>query len=132
MALITPYLTITEANSFLTSSIWEDAEIPTKQHALEMGRLYLDSTYSCIEFDEVNPPEAIKYANALLAEDFLQGYLIKKGGTVEGTIKKKRSKAGPVETETEYIQAKKVSYQQDVDLILKQYCSRKSNYTLRI
>ena len=89
---------------------------------MSFGRVYIDQNYSCVQFDENNPPDAIKYANALLAEDYIQGKLIADGGQVRGAVKSERVKAGSVESETEYFGSSTTSYQADVDYILSQYC----------
>ncbi|RLF44888.1 MAG: hypothetical protein DRN17_03615 [Thermoplasmata archaeon] len=136
MALATPYCTIDEATDYLGESvIWEDAELIQKNNALFWGRVYLDSTYSCAIFDETDPPDEIKYANALLAEDWLDGSLIDDGSKVSGSVKMKRVKAGSVESETEYRTGTSGgNSQDDVDKLLSGLCKKKgyTKFVLRV
>jgi hypothetical protein len=128
MALVTPYCTVSEADVYLSDSdSWIDLESSVKQNALFWGRVYLDSNYRCISFDESNAPDEIKFANALLAKDYTEGNLIKAGGKLSGSVKLKRVKAGKVEVETEYVGANKTSYQSDVDYLLNEYCTKKTS-----
>lgn len=131
MALVTPYCTVSEANTYLVgSSAWADANTTQKNSALFWGRIHLDSKYSCVAFDEDDPPDEVKYANALLAEDYLQGTLLDDGTDVNGRIKLKRSKAGSVETETEYLGGASVNnYQDDVNQLLHGICTKTGSST---
>lgn len=110
MALIDPYCTIVEADAFLdTSSSWNAVSDSEKTTALFWGRTYLDSYYTCINWDDelVNDlypdyPDNLKYANALLADEYIKGNLFKVSATGNKEIVKKRVKAGDVESETTY------------------------------
>ena len=104
MALPTPYITVAEADVLLEGvEPWASADDEAKQSALEMGRLYLDDKYVCVEFDETNPPQNVKDANGYLGNCDLEGGLFPSAAESTGSfIKKKRVKAGSVETETEY------------------------------
>jgi len=127
MALVTPYCTVAEANSYLLGhTTWEDAETADKNSALFWGRVYFDSNYSCVEFDEDTPPDEIKYANALLAEDHLQGTLIETGNETKGAVTLKRTKAGSIESETEYTASgsKASDAQDDVNQLLHDICKK--------
>jgi hypothetical protein len=127
MSFNTPYCDIVCANKYLNKSeVWLKASTEKKNLALSFGRAFLDKHYSCIAFDVFNPPEAIKMANAYLAEDYLEGTLIISPGNITGVITSKRSKAGSVETEVEYAIGKITDAQQDISLILAEYCTKKS------
>jgi len=136
VALVTPYCTVAEANTYLTGSeIWSSANTSQKNNALFWGRVHLDSTYSCAVFDEADPPDEIKYANALLAEDWLDGSLIDDGSKVSGSVKMKRVKAGSVESETEYRTGSSGgNFQDNVDQLLSSLCKKKGStkFVLRV
>ena len=104
MALPTPYISVAEADVLLENvEPWSSATDEEKQEALEMGRLYLDDKYVCIDFDESNPPTNVKDANGYLGNCHLEGSLFPSAAESTGSfIKLKRVKAGSVETETEY------------------------------
>ena len=104
MALVIPYCTVSDANTLLTgSTVWNGASTTQKEQALFWGRVYLDSNYNCTSFEETDIPDEIEYANALLAEDWIEGTLNRSSTAVSGRVIKKRIKAGSVESETEYL-----------------------------
>ena len=128
MALVTPYVTLAEADVYLVDrTSWEDADDDVKNNALFWGRIYIDSIYNCPDLidDPDNPTDQIKFANALLAEDWIQGNLLNTSGTTEPTVKMKRVKAGSVESETEYLGGTVNNPQQDVDALLSSECSKR-------
>lgn len=110
MALIDPYCTIAEADVFLdTSSSWNAASDSEKTIALFWGRTYIDSNYTCVDWTDIllfpdypELPENLKYANALLADEYLNGNLFNAAPTGNKEVVKKRVKAGDVEAETTY------------------------------
>lgn len=127
MPLITPYCSEAEADVFLAASIiWGAATPSEKQQALFWGRVWLDSNLTCPNLDPAVPSETIKYANALLAEDYLDGTLIDQPGVVSATgIKRKKQKAGSVEQETEYFEgggATEINHQDNVMMLLQDEC----------
>lgn len=125
MALNLPYCTLSEADSYLEgSSSWESAEDEAKNTALFWGRVYIDSNYSCPSLTETNVSDEIKYANALLAEDYIEGTLLPSSGSKKPSITSKRSKAGPVESEIKYAGSYKENPQQDVDSLLNNQCTK--------
>ena len=135
MALKEPYCDIACADVYLVdSAVWQSATDSQKNIALMYGAIWIDSNYSCLDLiaDLENPSDNIKYANALLAEDYLEGTLYASDGTTSDRIKMKRVKAGSVESEKEYIGGTKQNYQQDVDAILQQECTKlnKGGYVL--
>ena len=134
MALVTPYCTLDEAKVFLKGSeTWENAETSAKNNALFWGRVYIDSNYSCVTIDPSAIPEEIKFANALLAEDYLEGTLIDDGSSISGNITMKRVKAGSVESETEYGSGTKSGNpQDDVDRLLHDLCTKKGGSVTKI
>ena len=80
MALQDPYISVTEAEDYLEdSTAWNNATDNEKEQALFWGRVYIDTNFKCIALiaDPANPSDNIKYANALLAEDWLGGSAIK-------------------------------------------------------
>lgn len=123
MALNPPYCTLAEADVYLDGvAIWESAEDEAKNSALFWGRVYIDSKYRCPNLDSDNPTDEIKFANALLAEDYLNGTLLNSEGDREPFISRKRAKAGSVEVETHYIGGFTKNNQQDVDALLSGQC----------
>ena len=68
------YCTAVEADLLLdTDSVWQAATDEQKDEGLISARYYIDITFSCDLSDYTNAtiPEALKYANALLASDFV-------------------------------------------------------------
>ena len=136
MALKTPYATVTEANSYLSDSDeWSDLTTTEKNNHLLNGRYYIDANYSCIietdtNGDEVIPEEFV-YANSLLANISTINGLFNVDKTLGNAIVKKKSVAGPVESEITYAGSRSTntnlnsidSYPQ-VTSLLSEYCSR--------
>ncbi len=128
MALVTPYVTLAEADVYLDGiTAWESSEDEQKNAALFWGRVFIDSKYNCPDHDPDDPTDEIKYANALLAEDYINGTLLQSDGTGEPSISEKSVKAGPVEVETKYIGGEKDNNQQDVDALLSGQCRKKGS-----
>ncbi len=135
MALKTPYCDIPCADTYLVdSTTWSAASDAQKNTALMYGAIWIDSNYKCSDLiaDPDNPSDNIKYANALLAEDYLEGTIYSSDGVSSDSIKMKRVKAGSVESEKEFLGGSKQNYQQDVDAILQQECTKlnKGGYVL--
>jgi len=129
MALQEAYCTIAEADAFLSDSvIWQAATSAEKDQALFWGRIWIDSNLVCANLDPTVPSENIKYANALLGEDYLDETLLGSGGggSTETGVKRKKQKAGSVEQETEFFEGGgggDVDYQGDVKMLLSGECS---------
>ena len=125
MAINTPYVTLSEASALLIDrAAWENAEPEDQNRALEIGRAYIDSKYSCVYFDEDNPPDAIKVANAELAYYYLNNTTNFFGVRSDIGLTRKRVKAGSVESEKEFDNNESDSKDlyPDVTLILSEYC----------
>lgn len=132
MALKEPYCDIACADSYLAdSTTWNNATDSEKNNALFWGRTWMDTNYKCPNLDELNPTDEIKYANALAAEDYLQGTLLSSAGSPNTqTIKKKKSSAQPgTFVDVEYAGGQTTNPQQDIDSLLSEQCtkSRKSS-----
>ena len=103
MPINTPYASVSEADTIIGDvSPWNNAEPTQKDYALQIGRAYIDSKYTCVSIDESAAPDPVKIANAKLANIYLD-----KGDTFFGDqtilgLKKKRVKAGSVESEKEF------------------------------
>jgi hypothetical protein len=127
MPLNPPYCTIEEANEFLINSvIWGAATDSEKEQALFWGRVWIDNNFICPDL-EATPPVVstnIQYANALLGEDYLEGYLSDVSEDVIGSnIKSTSKKAGSVEDSIEYFESYGGKDQQaDVKALLKSEC----------
>lgn len=107
MALIDSYCTIAEADVFLANSaIWSEATDTEKTSALFWGRMYIDSKYTCVDWATLDTtpdyPEELKYANALLAEAYLDGSLFEFDETGGRVLTSKRIKADTIEIEKRY------------------------------
>lgn len=134
MALVTPYCTVAEADVFLaSSSIWNATPTAEKEQALFWGRVWLDANFICSDLLAYpdSPSETVKFANALLAEDYLDGTLTDNENTSSGVtgIKRLMQKAGSVEQETEYFEGggtTEIDYQEDVKLLLDGECVLKN------
>jgi len=103
MALKSPYCTISEANSYLSSSdVWSSLGNSEKSTHLTNGRYFIDSMYTCSGIDETTPQEEFKYANAQLAlyDANTSIYTVSENGNLALTLKK--VKAGSVESTKEY------------------------------
>jgi len=133
MAFNTPYCDLACANVILSESdIWNSASQQEQELALSYGRAFLDMRFDCIEFDETDPPEAIKYANALAAEGYLAGTLIPEIGSVSGTVRREFVKAGDVESETEYFTSDTANMVDRLYPILQELCTLKSAGTANL
>lgn len=132
MALTTPYCTIQEATTFLgESEAWENAEKPERERALFWGRIWIDTHFSC-DFAPDNAPDELKFANALLAEDWLEGKLITETAPSKA-IKRKKVSAGAVSTETEYLLGgEQTVHQKDVLVLLSSICVKSGFGTKRL
>ena len=127
MALKEPYCDRACADTFLADSTdWNNATDSEKDNALFWGRTYLDSYYKCPNLDENNPSSEIQYANALLAEDYIQGTLLSSTGSSNtSTVRKKKTSAQTgTSTETEYSAGVVTNPQQDVDSLLAGQCTK--------
>jgi hypothetical protein len=103
MAINVPYVTIPEADAINTSPEWIAASSDQKDHALQMGRIYIDANYSCT-IDESDPGDAVKYANAVFGDYSLRGILFPAAGS-RGSDKvtiEEKVKAGSVESSEKY------------------------------
>lgn len=68
------YCTVTEADTFLElNTSWQAADDDLKESGLLSARYYIDITFDCDLDDYTNDtiPDALKYANALLAADYI-------------------------------------------------------------
>lgn len=68
------YATLQEAEVYLEDNVaWQAAEDEVKSAGLLAGRYYIDITFSCdlTDYDNLTIPEALKYANSLLAADYV-------------------------------------------------------------
>jgi len=99
------YVTVAEADAYLIlNQVWLDTDYGIKNNALLQARYYIDATYSGC-FDQSSPPDEVKYASSLLGADFVSsGDLFYSNSQA---VKMKRTKAGSVETEKEFIGASK-------------------------
>ena len=103
MAINVPYVTIPEADAINISPEWVAASSEQKDHALQMGRIYIDANYSC-RIDESDPGDAVKYANAVFGDYSLRGILFPSAGS-RGSDKvtiEEKVKAGSVESLEKY------------------------------
>lgn len=126
------YATLIEANAFLaTNSIWQEADEDDANDALLWGRYFIDLNFDCV-IDYSNIDEEVKFANSILAYDYLvQGDLFFDN---ESKIKIKRVKAGTVESETEYTTGKssRPSSLSKVIAILKPVCNYVKGKLVRV
>ena len=143
MALITPYCTLVEADVFLsTSSTWNNASDTEKNSALFWGRIYIDSKYACVDWTTLDTtpsyPEELKYANALLAEAYIDGTLFDVDETGNRVLTSKRVKAGDVEVEKRYQGDRSFSIGNKIDefpevtALLAEYCNKKNKNPILI
>ena len=93
------FLTELEADVYLEdiSAKWKADTDENKLFAISTTRHYLESHYTATITGAI--PEELKYANALLANDYVIGKASFESGT---KIKKKVVKAGPVLSEKEF------------------------------
>jgi len=105
MALLpTAYCTVAEADGINTSTAWMTLLDSEKQTALDWGRVYLDSNYTCsTAIDTVTPQDAAKLANALLGDKYANGILFNHGDFLLTYGQNgKTVKAGSVSSSTTY------------------------------
>jgi hypothetical protein len=94
------YCTLAEADSYLADySTWNNSTDEQKTEALLSSRYYLDITYSCDLSTTTTIPDELKFANAILANDFIADPTIFDNGP---TVIQERVKADTVESETKY------------------------------
>ena len=102
MNINTPYASIAEADLSLGAETpWFSASEDEQQRALEMGRAYIDSKYTCV-FDETDIPDAVKIANAELANSYIESSSTFVVNLNNIGVKKKKVVAGSVESEKEF------------------------------
>jgi len=133
MAYLVPYCTVAFATSINKSDEWSDASVSDKEMALVYGRLFIDQNYSCESDlwdtdDYLTIPDEVQRANAILAEQHVQGVLLPTEDPKSGPIVQKKVKAGSVESETTYQgiyskAGKKIDQKPEVTMILSPYCS---------
>lgn len=117
------YATIAEASVYLSEvNSWLSASNQSKQNALMWGRYYIDQNYTST-FDQSAPPTEVKFANALLASDFLTDGDLFYSNDVP--VKSKTVKAGSVEVSKTYqAYSKKPTSIGRVDAILSSVATR--------
>lgn len=126
MNINTPYLTLAEADTYLgTIEPWNSTSTSDKNAALEYGRAYLDSRYTCVEINEDDAPDPIKIVNAELANLYLTDKDKFFNPVQQTSIKRKKVKADDVEVDTQY--DANIEYARDpfpqITAILSAYCS---------
>ncbi|MDX1698961.1 MAG: hypothetical protein R3250_00015 [Melioribacteraceae bacterium] len=129
MALKEPYCDIACADTYLANSTtWSNATDPEKNNALFWGRTWLDSFFRCPNLDENNPSDEIQYANALAAEDYLQGTLLASDGSSSNfTVRSEEVSAQTgTHVDTEYMGGLSTNPQQDIESLLAEQCSKSS------
>lgn len=100
------YATVAEADAFLAGdSTWGNLSTNEKDDALLWGRYYIDDNFECFLSSLDSIPDELKYSNSLLATDFVTNGTLYKETAVSSGLKKKKVKAGDVETETEYFES---------------------------
>lgn len=114
------FCTIAEADSYLEDdSIWQDTADESKNAALLKARYYMEGKFSCTI--EGGIPDELKYSNTLLASDY-----VKSPTSFESAqnVKKKRVKAGSVESEIENLGggSKSPASWKIVKSIMQSYC----------
>lgn len=132
MAMLSGYADVTYANSVNTTSEWRSASAAQKNYALSMGRFYIDTKYTCIDFvtvyeDEGEPyPDELLTANSIIAEAYILGTLFVDVNT-QGSLILSRVKAGDVESEKEYSanagNPLNIDRFQEATLLLSQFCT---------
>lgn len=105
IGVTTSYVTVPEADVYLKlNATWLATDFAVKEDALLQARYYIDSSYSGC-FDQESPPDEVKYASSLLGADYISsGDLFYSNSQA---VKMKRTKAGSVETEKEFVGAGK-------------------------
>lgn len=132
LSINTPYTSIAEADLTLgLAEPWFSSSNNQKTRALEIGRAYIDTKYSCVEIDESDVPDPIKIANAELANIYLSNPTAFFGNTTTKGIKRTRVVAGSVESEKEYdaYASIPVDLYPEITAIISEYCSRTGSMT---
>ncbi len=124
------YCTIAEADEFLPNdAVWLAATDAVKEDAIMWGRYYIDANYyvDLDSWDEI--PEPVKFANALMAADLVNGFEILDPANLD-ILKRKTLKAGSVEKTVEYVAGisnKPPSYEKIAAILLGTLEKRGSN-----
>jgi len=95
------YATLDEADLYFEDTIlWLEAEEQTKLDGLIYGRYYIDQNFTCVDPGELDTiPDELKYANSLLALDYISDQTIFDSGA---NLKRELVQAGSVISENEY------------------------------
>lgn len=136
--LTTAYCTVEEANTVNNSDAWNVLLEQERQTALNWGRVYLDSYYSCgvynhVDLDDIDDEavvNAFKAANAVLGDKYANDELFEATATTNSKIAEKQVKAGSVSTRTKYADpAVGETYDPfpEVSAILSGYCTYKNS-----
>jgi len=109
--LALPYCTVDYANAILGTSNgdWLGLNASQKEESLQWGRIYLDTTYSCLPWpvDEDGAyievvPDAVQTANAYAAGAYLEGlYFLVEDGSLRGRTRVE-VRAGSVMSRVDY------------------------------
>lgn len=98
------YISVVDADSILVDSAeWVSLTTEKKELAISWGRIYIDTNYSCL-IDETAPSDSVQYANALFADQYVNGSLFEtQGGRANTkTTTSETTKAGSVEVSETY------------------------------
>lgn len=108
LSFITLAVTVADADAYAASRAWTDwtGDETAKSAALRRGQDYIAGLYNGrwnVEFDDETAPEVVKYAIIEAA----RRELVKPGSlnpdfVAANAVKRKKVKAGPAETETEF------------------------------
>jgi len=144
MAYVVGYCDVAFADTINVSTEWTNATISEKEMAITYGRLFIDKNYSCSDTDEWDTddyttiPDEVQRANAILAEQSVQGILLTTDPGFSGPITSTKVKAGSVESEKTYLGAystatKKTDQKPEITMLLSPYCTLgKSKYLIRV
>jgi len=141
MAFILGYCDIDFANIYNLSDEWIDSTNNEKEFALSFARSYIDSKYVCADkadwdtSDYTTIPDEVQWANARIAERYIQGDYSGEKTNKSGPIVQERVKAGEVETETTYkglysSSGGKLTNDIEISNVLSPYCTINTNKTL--
>ncbi len=117
-----PYTTIEFADTVNLGATWTGLGDSDKQKHIDYASLFIDKNYSCW-FNVSDVPDQIQRACSLLANESAEGNL--NVAKTDGKLKKKRVKAGSVESEKEYSTSNSISNQDkypEADLLMTGYC----------